>query len=200
MPGTVGDVVRRRLDRLPGPTVDLLGVAAVIGRDVDLDLLARSAELDASPTLDRLDPAVVHRLLVEVPERPAVVRFSHALVREVLLDDLTSLRRARLHLKVADAIEAARRRRRRRRDPRRAPLAGRARRRRRRAAEALERAAEVAVRRVAYRPPRTCSPKPSGSGGRPAGQQRTATPNSSPCSASSRSSAPCATTRVPTPN
>ena len=41
-----------------------------------------------------------------MPGRPDVLRFSHALVREVLLDDLTALRRARLHLRVADAIEA----------------------------------------------------------------------------------------------
>jgi hypothetical protein len=73
-------------------------------------------------------------------------------VREVLLDGLTSLRRARLHLKVADAIEAA--------GAgvddaeilaehlyRAAPV-GVA----KRAAQALERAAEVAVRRVAYQP------------------------------------------------
>src|SRR5690606_7831276 len=46
VPANVGDVIRRRLGRLPQPTLDLLGVAAVTGRDVDLDLLARSAELD----------------------------------------------------------------------------------------------------------------------------------------------------------
>ena len=115
-----------------------------------MNLLARAADRTFDEVLDGLDPAVVHRLLVEVPEAPAVLRFSHALVREVVLEDMTSLRRARLHLKVADAIESA--------GAgvdeaeilaehlwRAAPVGvGH------RAAEALERAAEVALRRVAY--------------------------------------------------
>ncbi len=150
VPATVGDVVRRRLARLPQSTVDLLGVSAVVGRDVEVGLLGRAADHTFDQVLDGLEPAVVHRLLVEVPELPAVLRFSHALVREVLLEDMTSLRRARLHLKVADAIEGG--------GAgvddaeilaehlwRAAPVGvGR------RAAEALERAAEVALRRVSY--------------------------------------------------
>jgi DNA-binding SARP family transcriptional activator len=150
VPATVGDVVRRRLARLPQATVDLLGVGAVVGRDVEMNLLARAADRTFDQVLDGLEPAVVHRLLVEVPELPAVLRFSHALVREVVLDDMTSLRRARLHLKVADAIETG--------GAgvddaeilaehlwRAAPVGvGH------RAAAALERAAEVALRRVSY--------------------------------------------------
>lgn len=150
VPATVGDVVRRRLARLPRSTVDLLGVSAVVGRDVEMGLLGRAADRTFDQVLDGLEPAVVHRLLVEVPELPAVLRFSHALVREVLLEDMTSLRRARLHLKVADAIESA--------GAgvddaeilaehlwRAAPVGVGL-----RAAEALERAAEVALRRVSY--------------------------------------------------
>lgn len=150
VPGGVGDVIRRRLVRLPAATVELLGVAATVGRDVKLDLLAASADRPLDEVVDLIDPAVAHRLLVDVPEQPLALRFSHALVRQVLLDDLTSLRRARLHLKVADAIEAAG-----------AGVddaeivaehlwqaasvgVGR------RAAQALERAAEVAIHRVSY--------------------------------------------------
>lgn len=150
VPANVGDVIRRRLGRLPQPTIDLLGVAAVTGRDVDLQLLASSAELDVGECLDTIEPAIVHRLLVDVAERPGTLRFAHALVREVLLDGLTSLRRARLHLRVADAIEGGGAG----LDDaeilaehlwRAAPVGvGH------RAAEALEQAAEVAVRRISY--------------------------------------------------
>ena len=146
----MGDVVRRRLARLPASTKELLGVAAVVGRDVEMTLLARAADKAFDAVLDDLEPAVVHRLLVDVPELPAGLRFSHALVREVLLEDMTSLRRARLHLKVADAIESG--------GAgvddaeilaehlwRAAPVGvGH------RAADALERAAEVALGRVSY--------------------------------------------------
>ncbi len=150
VPATVGDVVRRRLARLPASTRELLGVAAVVGRDVEMTLLARAADRAFDVVLDDLEPAVVHRLLVDVPELPAGLRFSHALVREVVLEDMTSLRRARLHLEVADAIESG--------GAgvddaeilaehlwRAAPIGvGQ------RAADALERAAEVALGRVSY--------------------------------------------------
>ncbi len=150
VPSTVGDVIRRRVVRLPEATREALSVAAVVGRDVPLDRLAAASEAPLDEVIDRLEPAVVQRLLVESPDVPGALRFSHALIREVLLEDLTPLRRARLHLRVADAIEAA--------GAgvddaeilaehlwRAAPIGvGR------RAADALEAAADVAIRRVSY--------------------------------------------------
>jgi DNA-binding SARP family transcriptional activator len=99
IPAGVRDVVRRRLARLPASAGELLQVAAVIGRDIELDVLARAADRPVDA-----EPALLHRLLV-APDAPAIGwRFAHALVREVLVDDLSSLRQARLHLRVADAI------------------------------------------------------------------------------------------------
>jgi DNA-binding SARP family transcriptional activator len=150
VPGSVGDVIRRRLARLPASTLELLGVGAVVGREIDLSVLARAAGTSSSEVLDVIEPAVVHRLVLEVPDSPGRLRVSHALVREVLLEDLTGLRRARLHLAVADAIEAtgagvddaeilAE-------HLWRAVPTGVG----ERAADALERAAEVAISRLAY--------------------------------------------------
>ncbi len=107
VPSTVGDVIRRRVARLPEPTAEALAVAAVVGRDVPLDRVAAVIDAPLDEVLELMEPAVVQRLLVESSEIPGTLRFSHALVREVLLEDLTPLRRARLHLRVADAIEAA---------------------------------------------------------------------------------------------
>jgi len=151
VPSGVRDVVRRRTALLPEHTVRLLQVAAVLGRDVDLDLLVRASGEDVDGVLDGIDPAVVHRLLGPLPDRPGTFRFAHALVREVVADDVSSLRRARIHLRVADAIEATAAG----RDDAAEILAehlwaavpigvGR------RAAAALEHAAEVAVRRYAF--------------------------------------------------
>ncbi|MGD9996361.1 MAG: BTAD domain-containing putative transcriptional regulator [Ilumatobacteraceae bacterium] len=151
VPATVRDAVRRRLGLLPQATVDLLSVAAVVGRDVDLLTVAAVAGIELGECVDRLDPAAECRILVADPAAATALRFSHALVREVLVDDLTPLRRAQLHLHVADAMEqtgvgnddialladhlwqAA------------ALGVGE------RAAAALERAAEVAVGRAAYK-------------------------------------------------
>jgi DNA-binding SARP family transcriptional activator len=150
VPATVRDAIRRRLGLLPAPTVDLLTVAAVVGRAVDVSTVATVADLELDECVDRLDPAAECRMLVADRTGTTSLRFSHALVREVLIDGLTPLRRAQLHLQVADAIE------RNGVDDGnievvadhlwRAATLGVG----ERAARALERAADVAVARVAY--------------------------------------------------
>ncbi len=95
VPAGVADVLRRRLIRLPGATVTALRQAAVLGREVDVDLLAGLAQRDPDDVLDALEPAVLIGLLEE-PE-PGRVRFAHALVRDTLYEDTSLLRRSRLH-------------------------------------------------------------------------------------------------------
>lgn len=95
VPAGVGDVLRRRLMRLPGPTLTALRQAAVLGREVDVDLLAELAHRDPDDLLDALEPAVLVGLLEE--PAPGRVRFAHALVRDTLYEDTSLLRRSRLH-------------------------------------------------------------------------------------------------------
>lgn len=104
VPVGVRDVLRRRLARLPGPTLTALRQAAVLGRDIDVDLLAALGHNDPDHLLDALEPAVLLGLLDE-PE-PGTLRFGHALVRDTLYEDTSKLRRSRLH---AAALELLRR-------------------------------------------------------------------------------------------
>ena len=105
VPASLADVVRQRLDRLTPAARDLLHIAAVIGRDIDSSLLLRAAGRGAD-AFDDLEPAFSHRFLDEVVDAPGWFRFTHALVREVLVNEITTLHEARLHLRVADAIES----------------------------------------------------------------------------------------------
>jgi DNA-binding SARP family transcriptional activator len=105
VPATVRDAIRRRLGLLRPSTVDLLSVAAVVGREVDLPMVAAVAGIELGECVDCLDPAAECRLLVADSTAATSLRFSHALVREVLVDDLTPLRQAQLHLQVADVME-----------------------------------------------------------------------------------------------
>ena len=104
VPDAIRDVVRRRLARLPRPTNDLLAVAAVLGQDIDVDLLSRVAGITLDHCFDDLDPAVVTRIVL--PGTSGRLRFVHALVRDAVLVDLSPLRRARLHVRAAEAMEA----------------------------------------------------------------------------------------------
>ncbi len=102
VPEGVADVLRRRFARLPEETVSTLRLAAVIGRDVDAELLIASAELDEEAVLDALEAGVISGLLVE--PTPGTVRFSHLLVRETLYAGVPALRRRRWHARVAEAV------------------------------------------------------------------------------------------------
>lgn len=104
VPVGVRDVLRRRLARLPGPTVTALRQAAVLGRDIDVDLLAELGRSDPDELLDALEPAVLLGLLDEpVPGR---LRFAHGLVRDTLYEDTSKLRRSRLHGAALELLRA----------------------------------------------------------------------------------------------
>ncbi len=102
IPDGIREVVGRRLSRLSEPTNAVLSWAAVIGREVRLDILAAVAG-DQEDCLDAIDEAVDARLVDEVGA--GRWRFSHALVRSTLLAELRTTRRVRMHLAVADAYE-----------------------------------------------------------------------------------------------
>lgn len=105
VPAGVRDVIHRRLVRLAPATVELIQMAATLGCDTQVGFLSRAAGISVDRCLDDVEPALLSRLLVEVPDNPGMVQFTHALIREVVLDDMSVVRRSRLHLRAADAIE-----------------------------------------------------------------------------------------------
>jgi hypothetical protein len=105
VPQVVGDVIRSRLARLPEDTRAVLTIAAVAGREFSLPVVASAAGLEIDHLLDIIDSAIVTGVLVEEPSQPERAGFCHALVRETLYQELAGLRRARLHRRLARAIE-----------------------------------------------------------------------------------------------
>jgi DNA-binding SARP family transcriptional activator/tetratricopeptide (TPR) repeat protein len=107
LPEGVKQVIAWRLRRLEAPAIELLRVAAVIGRDVDAALLERVVLLAEEDFLSALEEALAAGLLVESDEKPDSYVFSHALIRETLYEGMSVPRRARIHKRVGEAIEAA---------------------------------------------------------------------------------------------
>jgi class 3 adenylate cyclase/tetratricopeptide (TPR) repeat protein len=105
LPQSVREVVGRRVERLGSDARTALSAAAVIGRDFDLDLLVAVVDLPEARLLDLLDEAVAASLLRETGERAGRFTFTHALVEHTLYEDLGRTRRARLHQRVAEALE-----------------------------------------------------------------------------------------------
>lgn len=103
LPPTVQAVIASRIDHLPPEARDLVRKASVFARSTfDVSELALIAELDEK-VLALLEE---EELLVHDEERPAVWRFRHGLVRDVAYESLPKRERLRLHLLVADGLEA----------------------------------------------------------------------------------------------
>jgi hypothetical protein len=104
-PQSVREVIGRRVERLGSDARTALSAAAVIGRDFDLDLLLAVVDLPETRVVDLLVDAVAASLLRESSERVGRFTFTHALVEHTLYEDLGATRRARLHQRVAEALE-----------------------------------------------------------------------------------------------
>ena len=78
----------------------------MIGREFELDLLARVTQRSEDELLDILDAAGAAALVNEVANVTGRYCFAHALIQHTLYQDLGATRLARAHRQVAEAIEA----------------------------------------------------------------------------------------------
>jgi DNA-binding SARP family transcriptional activator/tetratricopeptide (TPR) repeat protein len=103
VPAGLRHVIGQRVARLSAPTGRALNVAAVAGPRFSFAVLERVLGEDAG-VLDALDEATAAGLLTEAGH--GGYAFAHTLVRQTLYERLGSLRRARLHGQVGEALEA----------------------------------------------------------------------------------------------
>ncbi|ARZ71652.1 transcriptional regulator [Streptomyces albireticuli] len=103
VPTGVREALRQRFAALPEPVVRVLRLCAVIGTEVDTDLLHRTATED-EPVAEAMESAIRAGLLGEDPHHPGRLHFAHALVQETLAEEPAREERHRLHARVAEAL------------------------------------------------------------------------------------------------
>ncbi len=105
VPRSVNEVIRGRVVRLGPDASRVLTTAATIGRDFDPALLARVEEMADDDVLDVLEAASAAALVAEQPGQSGDYSFVHALIPHALEQELPAARRARLHERIAEALE-----------------------------------------------------------------------------------------------
>ena len=105
LPDSVREVIGGRVARLGKDAERVLSLAAVIGRDFDLDVLARTTKTTEDDLIDILENAGAVALVGELGDPPGRFNFTHALIQHTLYQDLGPTRRARAHRLVAEALE-----------------------------------------------------------------------------------------------
>jgi class 3 adenylate cyclase/tetratricopeptide (TPR) repeat protein len=103
-PRGVTHVLARRLDRLSPSVRGALTVGAVIGDEFDLSVVEAAETNDAAALVAAIDSGVGLGIVAEVPGKVGRYRFSHALVRQVVLARLSATSRAKHHWQVAVAL------------------------------------------------------------------------------------------------
>lgn len=106
LPMSVRAVIGQRVRRLGERSRQVLNAAAVVGREFEGATLAAALEIDDDEVLAVLEQATAAGLVAETGQADRFT-FPHALVQHALYSELSMTRRARLHLQVADAIEAS---------------------------------------------------------------------------------------------
>jgi tetratricopeptide (TPR) repeat protein len=108
VPWTVAQSIRQRVAALAVAAQEVLGVAAVIGRQMKRSVLVAtltSSGQDTGALVGALEEVGQAHLLVETGEDH--YQFPHDLIREVVLSDLSALRRCHWHAQIAAALEHA---------------------------------------------------------------------------------------------
>ncbi len=105
LPWTLAEMLRPEIERLPPPERAVAEAVAVLGTEVDFDLLAAAVDASEGELLDRLRSLVENGILVE--SGPDRFGFRHDLVREAVADSLFTREHRKIHAAVHDALLAA---------------------------------------------------------------------------------------------
>jgi DNA-binding SARP family transcriptional activator/tetratricopeptide (TPR) repeat protein len=103
VPESVRHAVGVRLSDMSDAANELIAAAAILGLEHDARVLQSTAGLQSAAAETALDE-ILRARLVRPASTPHHFAFTHALVREAVLEECNALRRTRLHRRAAEAL------------------------------------------------------------------------------------------------
>jgi DNA-binding CsgD family transcriptional regulator/tetratricopeptide (TPR) repeat protein len=104
IPAGVHETIGRRLIRLSERCNELLGIAAVHGRQFTAVEIAVAMQQDVRDVLNGLEPAVQAGIVKSDLDISGSYQFTHALIRDTIYEDMPTAERLRLHGRAGDAL------------------------------------------------------------------------------------------------
>ncbi len=106
IPQSVRVAIQSRVGKMPSDCQEMLHLAAVLGREFTFETLLAASEEGEEDLISGLERASQAQLVEEMrAERDVTFAFTHALIPATLYEGVSTLRRRRLHSRVAAAIE-----------------------------------------------------------------------------------------------
>jgi class 3 adenylate cyclase/tetratricopeptide (TPR) repeat protein len=105
LPESVKLVLKSRLTKLQPETLNVLTMASVIGPEFDFEVLREVSQLEEDALLQSLERAFSAGLVQQIPPQRNIFKFTDHRIMELLLNDLIPIRRAKYHLRIAEATQ-----------------------------------------------------------------------------------------------
>jgi DNA-binding CsgD family transcriptional regulator len=103
IPHKIRLVILGQVQRLSAPCRDALSLAALAGREFESVVLRQAGHLRQPTTEHVLVEALAHGVIVA--GRPGLYKFTHAMIQDVVLEQISTPRRSALHLKIGKVLE-----------------------------------------------------------------------------------------------
>jgi serine/threonine protein kinase/ABC-type transporter Mla MlaB component len=109
IPQSIRVAIQARVRRLPDQAQEILRLAALLGREFEFKVLVETIAEDEEAVIFALESAENAQLIHEIPGKHDVTfQFTHALFSSTLVESIRTLRRRKMHKKLADALSKVR--------------------------------------------------------------------------------------------
>lgn len=106
IPQSVRLAIQARLAKLPEPVQEILHTAALIGREFAIELLQAVCGLEEDQLIDAIEASESSHFIQELsPTDGLSYQFTHALFQATLVEEIHTLRRRRMHRRIAETLQ-----------------------------------------------------------------------------------------------